>query len=165
MSPFLYPPPDVKQPVAIYNDGGGLVDAYIAQARKYRLEKRRVEIRGSCRSACIMALSVPTVCVAPGAVVKAHNAYEQSTGTIRPDVTDMMLSELPYRIRVRLDGKIKTFYSTEATLDYDDLRSLGINDCNSKTVKTVAKDKEEPLKIKIMNPFGGLFKFFSGASR
>ena len=93
MSPFLYPPPDIKQPVVIYNDGGGLVTKYFEQAYRYKMEGRRVEIRGSCRSACILALSVPNVCVSPAAEVKAHNAYEKYTGVRRPDVTEEMLAE------------------------------------------------------------------------
>ena len=99
MSPFLYPPPDIKQPVVIYNDGGGLVTKYFEQAYRYKMEGRRVEIRGSCRSACILALSVPNVCVSPAAEVKAHNAYEKYTGVRRPDVTEEMLAELPNNIR------------------------------------------------------------------
>lgn len=148
---FLYPPPDVRQPVVIYEDGGGLVDKYIAQAHQYALENRRVEIKGSCRSACTLALSVPSVCVAPGAVVKMHQAYEIYSGRERPDITNKMLNELPVNIRQRLEGHISRDYTAEATLTYDDLRHLGIPDCYRKTSTNQAK------RIK---PFGSVLSVF-----
>ena len=153
---FLYPPTDIKQPVAIYNDGGGLVDKYIAQAHQYALEGRRVEIRGSCRSACTLALSVPSVCVSPGAQVKMHQAYELYSGKERPDITDKMLNELPANIRQRLEGHISRDYSSEATLNYSDLRSLGVPDCDGKKDHRQTKG----VKLKILNPFDAVFRFF-----
>lgn len=161
MSPFLYPPPN-NAPVVIVEDGGGLVDKYIEQAHQYALEKRRVEIRGSCRSACIMALSVPKVCVAPGAVVKAHHAYEQRTGNIRPDVTNKMLSELPANVRDRLQGHIYRNYQPDSVLDYSDLRQLNIPDCDNKKVLVKNETKNQGtmrnIKFKILNPLDIIFK-------
>ena len=159
-SPFLYPPPDVKQPVVIHEDGGGLVDKYIEQAHIYRFQGRRVEIRGSCRSACLLALSVPKVCVSDNAVVKAHHAYESRTGVSRPDVTNKMLWELPENIRARLDGKIGERYTAQSTLTYNDLRKLNIPDCDGNSVK--ASDEKKPRKItyKIATPIDGLINLF-----
>ncbi len=159
---FLSPPPDIKQPVVIREDGGGLVDKYIAQAHQYALEKRRVEIRGSCRSACTLALSVPSVCVAPGAVVKMHQAYELYSGKERPDITNKMLNELPMSIRQRLDGHISRDYSVEATLTYGELRNLGVPDCDK--MNPVAKDKtpEKKIRIKILNPVEAVLRVFGG---
>jgi hypothetical protein len=74
MQDFLHTPLG-SAPVAIIEDGGGYVTEYQRKAQQYTFEGRRVEIRGSCRSACVLALSVPDVCVAPGAVVRAHHAY------------------------------------------------------------------------------------------
>lgn len=128
-SPFLYPPPDIKQPVIIREDGGGEVRDYEWALYQYNQEQRRVEIRGSCRSACLMALGVKNVCVAPGAIVKAHHAYEKKSGIIREDVTNKMLSYLPSKIRNRLDGKIRVNYTPDSTLDYNQLVSLGVKSC------------------------------------
>lgn len=143
MGQFLSPPPN-NAPVAIYNDGGGLVNAYQQAALSYKLQGRRVEIRGSCRSACLLALSVPNVCVSPAAQVKAHFAYEQDTGVIRHDITDEMLASLPVPIKNRLNGKITKGYNPNATLNYADLRELGVPDCSEKpkTTKIIASDKQ-----------------------
>jgi len=172
MSPFLYPPPNIQQPVVIYNDGGGLVTKYMDQAYRYKMEGRRVEIRGSCRSACLLALSVPNVCVSPAAEVKAHNAYEVDTGIRRPDVTREMLAELPKQIKQRLEGKIQNQYNAAATLDYYELRSLKVPDCDTTPkVKVTASDvpekREKPRKItiKLMNPLEAIFRLFPGAKR
>lgn len=128
MADFLHPPPN-NAPVAIYNDGGGLVTAYEQAALRYTLEGREVQIKGQCRSACILALSVPKVCVYPGAVIKAHNAYEQSGGVRRPDVTQSMLAKLPIKVQMQLNGKVRDAYWSGSILDYNQLRSLGIRDC------------------------------------
>jgi hypothetical protein len=167
MSPFLYPPPDIRQPVIIREDGGGLVDKYIEQAHQYALQGRRVEIRGSCRSACLLALSVPKVCVVPGARVMAHHAYELDSGKIRIDITNQMLAELPVNIKNRLEGRITVDYSPESTLVYSDLRRLGIPDCDGKRKVAASDDIEQPRKvrIKILNPLEAIFCVFSGANQ
>lgn len=128
MATFLSPPPDVA-PIVIYNDGGGVVDDYLRQARVYTVEGRRVEIRGSCRSACIVALSVPTVCVAPGAEVKAHQAYDKNTGKVMPEYTARLLEALPPAIQRRLEGHVQVNYTTDATLTYTQLVQLGVRPC------------------------------------
>jgi phage baseplate assembly protein gpV len=155
MGAFLSPPADVRQPVVIYNDSGGIVIDYEKAAARYRLEGRKVEIRGSCRSACILALSVPTVCVSPGAIVKAHHAYEVGTRTPRVDVTERMLGELPPKISQRLSGKVDVNYNTSATLTYTQLVSLGVASCDKRA--TVASDR--PVQVKLMDPFGGIKKW------
>ena len=140
-SPFLYPPPDVKQPVIIREDGGGEVREYEWAMNKYNAERRRVEIRGSCRSACSMALGVKNVCVAPGAVVKLHQAYEKATGVIREDVTNLMTSYMPMRVRNHVEGHITRNYNPYTTLYYDDLIKLGIKSCGeTRTVQAADRD-------------------------
>jgi hypothetical protein len=138
VSPFLYPPPDIRQPVVIFEDSGGMVADYERAAVRYRLEKRRVEIRGSCRSACTLALSVPNVCVGKNAVVKWHHAYGLYTHEPRYDVTRTMLSQLPMRVRYQLEGKISVDYNPNATLDYKQLVALGIADCDPPAQTEVA---------------------------
>jgi hypothetical protein len=144
MGEFLHSPPNM-QPVAIYNDGGGLVTAYEEAAFRYAREGREVQIRGQCRSACILALSVPKVCVVPGAVVKAHNAYEQFGGTRRPDITQAMLSKLPSKIQMRLNGKVRDAYWAGSILDYNELMALGIRRCGSSA--PVAKKPKAPAQV------------------
>ena len=129
MTGFLDAPPPPAA-IIITEDRGGVVDKYYRAAYVYRTQKRRVEIRGSCRSACILALSVPNVCVAPEGLVKAHQAYDQKTGLIRPEITKQMLDRLPKQVRSALDGKIETHYSPQGTLDYNKLRSAGIPKCD-----------------------------------
>ena len=140
-------PPAIYRPVVINNDGGGLVDSYEASVNRYTLEGREVRIKGSCRSACILSLAVPNVCVYPSAVVKAHNAYEQRTGVRRPDVTARMLSWLPTRIQSRLRGQVTDSYNSHTILTGNELISLGIRRCQDTERKAiVAKDKSLPCK-------------------
>ena len=165
---FTTPPPNME-PVAIYSDGGGLVDKYRTAAYQYRTEGRLVKILGPCRSACVLALSVPNVCVGPNAVVKAHHAYEQDSGKLRPDMTLAMMNELPNSIRKEIEPHIQKQYTDGATLTYSKMRSLGIPDCSQvkperrmiaaptpkkvKSVRIVSKAKETTLPIKIFDLF------------
>lgn len=137
MTGFLDAPP-MPAPIVITEDKGGIVDQYSWAAARYKLQNRRVEIRGSCRSACLLALSVPKVCVTDRSVVKAHHAYEKATGVIRYDITKQMLDALPPRIRRALDGKIEKEYSAQATLGYAELRLLGVPDCSPENANTQA---------------------------
>lgn len=160
-SPFLMPPPAITQPVIIREDGGGSVAAYMEQARVYNIEGRRVEIRGSCRSACLLALSVKNVCAGQSAIVKAHHAFNELTGERRPDVTNKMLAQLPDRIKQRLDGKITEDYNPQSTLRYNDLVKLGISPCDSGTIKA-ADPAPKPRKVtyRIATPIDGLLNLF-----
>lgn len=178
MGEFLSPPPNM-QPVAIYNDGGGLVEKYKEAAFRYRMEGREVQIHGSCRSACVLALSVPNVCVTPGAVVKAHQAYETISGAIRPDVTAEMMDSLPYAVKARLEPNIRKEYWSGSILGYSDLVNLGIRPCGRKTTvdkyqtvrvtpvplpttKVVAQSRRDPKTPTKINPVNGLFKIIGG---
>ena len=156
MGDFITPPPG-STPVAIYEDGGGLVAKYQQMAAQYTLENRRVEIRGSCRSACVLALSVPTVCVAPGAVVKVHQAYEQFSKKVRPDVTHEMMRSLPIKIRTQLEDNVQTNYTPATILDYGELRDLGIPACNVLRAQVRSVPKQQALRT--VNPLSQLFSF------
>ena len=160
-SPFLYPPPAITQPVVIREDGGGLVSKYMDQVHIYNAEGRRVEIRGSCRSACTMALAVKNVCVGTRAVVKWHNAYNEITGERRPDVTAKMIEPLPAKVRAYISGKVQDDYTYASILDYNELRKLGIPDCDSGTIKA-ADPAPKPRKVtyKIATPIDGLLNLF-----
>lgn len=130
MGIFLTPPPDVRQPVVIYQDGGGLVRQYQEAAFRYNAENRRVEIRGSCRSSCTLALSVKNVCVGKGAEVKWHHAFNADDHTPRYDVTREMLSQIPFKIAQTVQPYISINYNPQATLNYSQLLQLGIPDCD-----------------------------------
>lgn len=149
MGVFIAPPPSAQQAIVIYDDRGGEVTDYEWAMNKYNAENRRVEIRGSCRSACTMALGVKNVCVGRDAVLKWHHAYEKSTGIVREDVTNIMLSYMPPRIRAQLNGKIEKHYNPSATLNYDQLVSLGIKSCDAPTSyqATDREVKRTPKKV------------------
>ena len=149
MGDFIHPPAG-NAPVAIYEDGGGLVDQYQAAAWEYNLKNRQVKILGSCRSACIYALSVRNVCVGPNAVVKAHMAYERDTNIVRADITARMIESLPARIYERLNGNITRGYNPRATLTYRDLISLGVRKCYSQVYA-----KDTPYKTLATKPLTG----------
>ncbi len=128
MAAFLDMPPN-HAPVVITEDGGGLVQKYIDAAIKYAFEKRVVVIDGSCRSACMMALSVPGVCVTKNAEVKVHHAYDARTNRPRKDVTEYMVGFLPDKIQATLQGQIKADYWPGATLTGEKLIELGVKEC------------------------------------
>ena len=151
MGDFTAPPPN-NAPVAIYEDGGGLVKKYQEMAFQYKLEGRKVKILGSCRSACVLALSVPNVCVGRNAVIKAHQAYEADTGVSRPDITYQMMSSLPDKVRQRLEPNVTKNYNSKTVLDYNDLVSLGIKPCDSYRIVKV-KPVSHPLTV---NPIASL---------
>jgi hypothetical protein len=123
--------PTSTGPVVIYNDGGGVVTSHQTAVQRYNYENRRVEIRGSCRSACTLALAVKNVCVAPGAVLKWHHAYNPQTGIPVYSVTEEMLDMIPTKVRRVVEGHITINYNERATLDYQQLVALGIPDCSS----------------------------------
>ena len=127
MSDFTLPPE--HGPVVIVEDGGGLVTEYEAAFWRYYAQNRRVIIKGSCRSACILALGEPNVCIYRSAVVKAHMAYEQRTGVLRPDVTNQMMKYLPWRVSAQLKGRLGVNYTT---LTGSQLIQLGVSECPSR---------------------------------
>ena len=161
MSGFLDVPP---QPTAIVitEDGGGLVEKYREAAYQYRLEGRQVKILGSCRSACILALSVPDVCVGPEAVIMAHHAYGLYSGKIKPDTTKAILDELPDNISRVIGPNIRKEYNEGATLTYGELRALGVPKCDreASTPRTAIRKPDsavarDPFISRILNMFMG----------
>ncbi len=127
---FLTPPPDIRQPVIIEQDRGGLVAVYQKAVMQYNSENRRVEIRGACNSACTLALGVKNVCVGKDAIIRWHHAYDQSTGISRSDVTREMLSQIPFKVAQRVGPYITVNYNEHTTLNYAQLLQLGIADCD-----------------------------------
>ena len=124
----LNPPPEPAA-IVVTLDTGGYVDDYYAAAERYKMSGRRIEVNGECRSACTVLLEVPTLCVWPGAVFRWHQAYNPKTKVTYPNVTQDMLSRLPYRIANRLQGRVQKFYTREASLGYSELIALGVPSC------------------------------------
>lgn len=158
---FTTPPPNME-PVAIYDDGGGLVDKYREAAYQYRLEGRQVKILGSCRSACILALSVPNVCVGPEAVVMAHHAYGLYSGKIKPETTKAILDELPDNISQVIGPNIQKEYTRGATLTYEELLALGVPSCGKQSSYARAA-RRKPDRDVARDPFiNKIFNMFMG---
>lgn len=65
--------------VRISDDPGGQIGEYLAKFRALRLSGERVEIDGTCASACTMLLgTIPRnrICVTPRAVLEFHSAWD-----------------------------------------------------------------------------------------
>ena len=157
----LNPPPG-KGPVVIRNDGGGFVVQYAAAVERLASSGRRVEVRGSCRSACTMVLEIPNVCVDRNAEFKWHQAYDKYTGVRDYATTQWMLNRLPTKIRARIEGQVTRSYSEKTTLRYDDIRALGVADCDS--APTVTAKFHTPRKTtvaeSVKTPFDSLLAPF-----
>ena len=163
MAIALPPPPPA---IVIQNDGGGLVNTYINKVERYSAEGREVRIMGSCRSACVLYLGAKNVCVGPNAVVKAHQAYEQDTGQLRPDVTLYMMNQLPVKVSARLYPYVTKHYNPQATLDADQLASLGIKRCSPQDTVT-AKDRkaDKPIEIRPGDPITKALFYIFGVKK
>lgn len=68
------PPVDAQARAAIIiqSDRGGLIGQRNQRIRSYRAANQRVELRGTCLSACTMYLSLPNACVASNATFGFH---------------------------------------------------------------------------------------------
>ena len=67
-------PPPTTEPYMIVNDGGGQLIS--AEADRADLLKwgGRVEVRGFCRSACVIFTTLPNACVGPAATIGFHGS-------------------------------------------------------------------------------------------
>jgi hypothetical protein len=117
--------------IVVREDGGGLVEKYAWFVMKYneRGDKLEVRIKGSCRSACTLALGVTNVCVYPTARVAWHHAYDYDTGAIDVHFDQMMLAAIPPRIAAQVNGKLSREFTDAATLTGVDLIKLGVKEC------------------------------------
>lgn len=81
-------------PVVPYGPGprdwGGRLDAYILKVGDANRRRARVEIRGTCVSACTLFLGVNDVCVDGGAMLWFHAAYHPTTRRIDAGATRAM---------------------------------------------------------------------------
>lgn len=79
-----------RQVVNIDNDRGGNVLKAIKRRNELQKSGRTVRIRGYCRSACTIYLSLPNACLGPKATVGFHAPRLPGTRIIPPLVGEMM---------------------------------------------------------------------------
>jgi len=70
--PLGSPSHAAERPLVIRSDRGGLIAERDRQIAQLRASGRKVEVTGQCLSACTMYLSLPQVCLAPGAELGFH---------------------------------------------------------------------------------------------
>lgn len=78
------------RPIVIVNDSGGNVLQAISRREELRASGRPVEVRGYCRSACTIYISLPNACLAPDATVGFHAPRIAGTEIIPPLVDQMV---------------------------------------------------------------------------
>lgn len=79
-----------RRPIDISNDSGGNVLETIQRRNHLQRSGRQVRIRGYCRSACTIYLSLPNACLDPKARVGFHAPRLPGTKIIPPMVGDIM---------------------------------------------------------------------------
>ena len=67
-------PPPTTEPYVIDNDGGGQLISAEADRAMLLAWGGRVEIRGFCRSACVIFTTLPNACLSPRATVGFHGS-------------------------------------------------------------------------------------------
>lgn len=93
------PGPSGAPPIVIMNDRGGNVLQAIARREELRASGRPVEVRGYCRSACTIYISLPNACLAPDATVGFHAPRVAGTQII-PPLVDQIVADF-YRGGIR----------------------------------------------------------------
>jgi hypothetical protein len=91
--------------VRIHHDFGGQIGEYLARFSALRRSGERVEIDGTCASACTMLLgTIPRsrICVTPRAVLEFHSAWDPSPagGEVASEAGNQILwSTYPSEVR------------------------------------------------------------------
>lgn len=78
------------QVIDIINDSGGNVLQMAQRRADLAKSGKRVRIRGYCRSACTMLITLPNACLGPGARVGFHAPRIPGTTIIPPVVDEIM---------------------------------------------------------------------------
>lgn len=87
------------KPIVILNDSGGNVLQAIARREDLRRSGRPVEVRGYCRSACTIYITLPNACLGPRATVGFHAPRIAGTQII-PPLVDQIVADY-YRGGIR----------------------------------------------------------------
>lgn len=77
-------------PIVIMNNKGGNVMEAVNYRQKLAASGRPVEVRGYCRSACTIYITLPNACLGPGATVGFHAPRIPGTSIIPPLVDQIM---------------------------------------------------------------------------
>lgn len=113
--------------VRISEDTGGRIGDYVAKYRAMRSSGERVEIDGTCASACTMLLgSIPRsrICVTPGARLVFHSAWDPAgDGAVAADGNRILWSSYPESVRrwIRRHGGLR---SRTITLGWPEVTSM-----------------------------------------
>lgn len=78
------------EPIVIWNNRGGNVLQMVQYRNKLAASGRPVEIRGYCRSACTILITMPNACLGPKATVGFHAPRIPNTKIIPPVVDQIM---------------------------------------------------------------------------
>jgi len=89
--------------VRIANDTGGQIGPYLAKYRALRASGERVEIDGTCASACTMLLGIiprNRICVTPRATLVFHSAWDmEGDQAVTSDGNRILWSTYPESVR------------------------------------------------------------------
>ena len=89
--------------VTIDDDGGGRIGTYLAKYHALRASGERVEIAGTCASACTMVLGIiprNRICVGPGARLVFHSAWDGAGDQrVAADGNRILLASYPNSVR------------------------------------------------------------------
>ncbi|MDO5605134.1 MAG: hypothetical protein Q4G25_08240 [Paracoccus sp. (in: a-proteobacteria)] len=80
------------QPIVIMNDPGGNVMQAVARREELAASGRPVEVRGYCRSACTIYITLPNACLGPHATVGFHAPRLPGT-TVIPPIVDQIMAQ------------------------------------------------------------------------
>lgn len=80
------------KPVVIMNNRGGNVLEAIKYRNQLARSGRPVEVRGYCRSACTVYITLPNACLGPKATVGFHAPRIPGT-TIIPPIVDQLMAQ------------------------------------------------------------------------
>lgn len=80
------------KPIVINNDRGGNVVQMMIRRSQLEASGRPVEVRGYCRSACTMLITMRNACLGPWATVGFHAPRIEGTTIIPPLVDEIMAS-------------------------------------------------------------------------
>lgn len=94
-------PAPTDEPYIMWHDGGGQLISAEADRARLIAWGRRVEIRGSCASACVIFTTMPNACVGPKAKIGFHGSNvnvgpignQQMARYMRGEVKRMYLAE------------------------------------------------------------------------
>lgn len=79
-----------QKPIQIWDHPGGNVMDTVRYRNRLVASGRPVEIRGYCRSACTILITMPNACLGPGATVGFHAPRLPGTTIIPPVVDGIM---------------------------------------------------------------------------